>query len=167
MLVRSKGVPSHLLEQRYYRSVFIDEVQDFTEQQIFLMAEQATPKYHAVTLVGDMHQQLHRGNVQDINACFPYRPLNQYLLKQNKRQERQPQLAATAMLFRAIAQEDSRLHESGFIELWQEQAKKGESKQFYENLFSEVDNQLLEIINEQLMAVQLLLFAQHSNWRLS
>ena len=143
------SVPSHLLEQRYYRSVFIDEVQDFTEQQIFLMAEQATPKYHAVTLVGDMHQQLHRGNVKDINACFPYRPLNQYLLKQNKRQERQPQLAATAMLFRAVAQKDSRLHESGFIERWQEQAKTGESKQFYENLFSEVDNQLLEIINEQ------------------
>jgi len=143
------NVPSHLLEQSYYRSVFIDEVQDFTEQQIFLMAEQAAPKYHAVTLVGDMHQQLHRGNVEDIEACFPYQPLNKYLLKQNKRQERQPQLAATSMLFRALVQQDARLHELEMIEQWQEQAALGESKQFIESQFNELDNQLLDVINDQ------------------
>ena len=143
------NVPPHLLEQSYYRSVFIDEVQDFTEQQIFLMAEQASPKYHSVTLVGDMHQQLHQGNVEDLDACFPFHPLNKYLLKENKRQERQPQLAATSMLFRALVQQDNRIHELEQIEQWQEQAALGESKQFIECQFNELDSQLLDVINDQ------------------
>lgn len=143
------NVPSHLLEQSYYRSVFIDEVQDFTEQQIFLMAEQASPKYHSVTLVGDMHQQLHRGNVEDLDACFPYHPLNKYLLKENKRQERQPQLAATSMLFRAMVQNDNRLHELELMDKWQEQAQQGNSKQFYDVKLAEVDVHLLDALKDQ------------------
>ncbi|WP_233962468.1 hypothetical protein [Shewanella indica] len=142
-------VPGHLTESRYYRSVFIDEVQDFTEQQIFLMAEQADPKYHAVTLVGDMHQQLGQGNVCDIEACFPYRPLSRYLLKENKRQERQPQLAATAMLFRALVQQDSRLVDAENIEKWQRDSAQGDSRQFYDVLFDGVDELLLKVIERQ------------------
>ena len=142
-------VQGHMLEQPYYRSVFIDEVQDFTEQQIFLMAEQADPKYHAVTLVGDMHQQLGRGNVQNIEACFPYRPLTRYLLKENKRQERQPQLAASAMLFRAMVQEDTRLHDRGLMDRWREQASSGKDKLFYDREFEALDEQILDIIGEQ------------------
>lgn len=143
------NVPSHLREQSYYRSVFIDEVQDFTEQQIFLMAEQASPKYHSVTLVGDMHQQLHRGNVEDLDACFPYHPLNKYLLKENKRQERQPQLAATSMLFRAMVQNDNRLHELELMDKWQEQALQGNSKQFYDVNLAEVDAHLVKALKDQ------------------
>ena len=142
-------VQSHMLEQPYYRSVFIDEVQDFTEQQIFLMAEQADPKYHAVTLVGDMHQQLGRGNVQNIEACFPYRPLTRYLLKENKRQERQPQLAASAMLFRAMVQEDTRLHDCSLMDRWREQASSGNDKLFYDCEFAVLDEQILDVIGEQ------------------
>ena len=37
-----------------YRHVAVDEVQDFSEQQVFLMAEQANPEYRAVTVVGDL-----------------------------------------------------------------------------------------------------------------
>lgn len=142
-------VPAHMHESAYYRSVFIDEVQDFTELQIFLMAEQADPKYHAVTLVGDMHQQLGRGNVHDIAACFPYRPLNRYLLKENKRQERVPQLAATAMLFRAQVQLDSRLADAGLVDAWKHQAKAGGSKLFYDAQFDDLDHQLLEVLAAQ------------------
>lgn len=142
-------VPAHLMEQPYYRSVFIDEVQDFTEQQIFLMAEQADPKYHAVTLVGDMHQQLGQGNVKNIEACFPYRPLTRFLLKENKRQERQPQLAASAMLFRALVQQDERLHEWGQVDLWHEQAKRGSDKQFFDQPFDTLDKPLLRQISVQ------------------
>jgi hypothetical protein len=142
-------VPAHLVEQTYYRSVFVDEVQDFTEQQIFLMAEQADPKYHAVTLVGDMHQQLGRGNVQNIEACFPYRPLTRYLLKENKRQERQPQLAASAMLFRALVQQDSRLQEPETLAVWREQALSGVEKQFYHQPFDSLDRPLLDVIRRQ------------------
>jgi len=142
-------VPAHMLESTYYRSVFIDEVQDFTEQQIFLMAEQADPKYHAVTLVGDMHQQLGSGNVQNISSCFPYRPLNSYLLKENKRQEREPQLAATAMLFRAQVQQDCRLAEPEWVEKWITQAKTGSSKHFHDCSFEDLDHYLLGVVNDQ------------------
>lgn len=143
------SVPAHLVDQPYYRSVFIDEAQDFTELQIFLMAEQADPKYHAVTLVGDMHQQLGRGNVQNIEACFPYRPLTRYLLKENKRQERQPQLAASAMLFRALVQQDNRLHEWGLVDRWREQARSGTDKQFHHQPFDVLDESLLQVISAQ------------------
>lgn len=142
-------VPVHMAVSSYNRSVFIDEVQDFTEQQIFLMAEQADPKYHAVTLVGDMHQQLGRGNVRDIEACFPYRPLSRYLLKENKRQERAPQLAATAMLFRALVQQDSRLVDAENIAKWQRDSAQGDSRQFYDVRFDGVDELLLDVIERQ------------------
>lgn len=148
-LTQDAKVPAHLHVSPCYRSVFIDEVQDFTELQIFLMAEQADPKYHAVTLVGDMHQQLGRGNVHDIAACFPYRPLNRYLLKENKRQERVPQLAATAMLFRTLVQQDSRLADAGLVETWKHEAKTGGSKQFYDAQFDDVDHQLLDVLAVQ------------------
>lgn len=142
-------VPVHMHESSYYRSVFIDEVQDFTEQQIFLMAEQADPKYHAVTLVGDMHQQLGRGNVHDIVACFPYRPLNRFLLKENKRQERAPELAATAMLFRTLVQKDSRLADAGLVEAWKQDAKAGDRKQFYDVQIDDLNHQLLDVLAAQ------------------
>ncbi|MCC0088597.1 hypothetical protein [Aeromonas veronii] len=142
-------VPSHLAETSYCRSVFIDEVQDFTEQQIFLMAEQADPKYHSVTLVGDMHQQLGRGNVRNIEACFPFRPLTSYLLKENKRQERAPQLAATAMLFRALVQQDERLTDTKRIDKWRQDSSQGDSRLFHDIFFEDLDEKLLEVIECQ------------------
>lgn len=137
-------------EQPYYPSVFIDEVQDFTEIQVFLMAQQADPKYHAVTLVGDMHQQLVQGNVHHLEDSFPYQPLAKFLLKENKRQEREPQLAATSMLFRAMVQKDVRLQESPEqLMQWREQALEGKNKQFIDLPFADVDTKLINLISEQ------------------
>lgn len=62
---------SHLREPVFHSTVFIDEVQDFTEIQVFLMAEQASPKRRAVTVVGDFGQQLRSNTVVDIKRCFP------------------------------------------------------------------------------------------------
>ena len=62
--------PHKLKEGSFYQSVFIDEVQDFTEQQIYLMAEQTRPEYQAITVVGDIAQKLHHGSQIDIPACF-------------------------------------------------------------------------------------------------
>ncbi|EKN4010497.1 TPA: hypothetical protein ACPZOZ_001956 [Yersinia enterocolitica] len=137
-------------EQPYYPSVFIDEVQDFTEIQVFLMAQQADPKYHAITLVGDMHQQLVQGNVYHLEDSFPYQPLAKFLLKENKRQEREPQLAATSMLFRAMVQKDVRLQESPEqLMQWREQAQEGKNKQFIDLPFADVDTKLINLISEQ------------------
>lgn len=147
---QSSRLAPRLQEQPWYPSVFIDEVQDFTEVQVFLMAQQADPKYHAVTLVGDMHQQLGRGNVRDLDACFPYHSLTKFLLKENKRQEREPQLAATSMLFRALVQNDSRLQEpAGQLTLWREQAQNGTNKKFINQPFDNIDAELVDLISEQ------------------
>lgn len=142
-------VPAHLYVLPAYRSVFIDEVQDFTEQQIFLMAQQADPKYHAVTLVGDMHQQLGRGNVTDLNACFPLQPLHKYLLKENKRQERQPQLAAMSMLFRALVQQDQRIQQQEQLAIWQQQSAQGSSAEFRQLAWPDIDRALVNVIADE------------------
>lgn len=148
-VANTASVPSRFHEQIPYRSVFIDEVQDFTEQQVFLMAEQADPKYHAVTLVGDMQQQLGKGHVTNLDTCFPYRPLQKYLLKENKRQEKQPQLAATAMLFRALVQGDERINQPESVSQWRKDANRGTSKRFHGLSFESLDYSLLNIISEQ------------------
>lgn len=148
-VTNSSTVPPRFHEQIPYRSVFIDEVQDFTEQQVFLMAEQADPRYYAVTLVGDMQQQLGKGHVADLDACFPYRPLQKYLLKENKRQEKQPQLAATAMLFRALVQEDKRINQPEFVDKWRKDANRGTNKRFHGLSFESLDHALINIIADQ------------------
>lgn len=102
-------VPSRWCELSYYRSVFVDEVQDFTEAQIFLMAQQADPQYNAVTMVGDMRQQLGQGQAKAIKNCFPKASVTEFLLKENKRQEFKPTLQALSQLFRAQIQQDHRL----------------------------------------------------------
>lgn len=94
-----------LAEPNFYQSVFIDEVQDFTEQQVFLMAEQAQPAYRAVTVVGDVAQKLHNGSVIDIPACFPEQPIEQVKLTENMRQLGAPALAWFSACFRALMQD--------------------------------------------------------------
>ncbi|WP_421020426.1 hypothetical protein, partial [Klebsiella pneumoniae] len=83
-------------------------------------------------------------------ACFPYHSLTKFLLKENKRQERKPQLAATSMLFRALVQNDSRLQESaGQLTLWREQAQNGTNKKFINQPFDNIDAELVDLISEQ------------------
>ena len=48
----------HLGQMPHRVHVFIDEVQDFSEVQVRLMAAQADPRFHSVTAVGDFAQRL-------------------------------------------------------------------------------------------------------------
>lgn len=107
-----ESVPVRWQCTQYYRSVFVDEVQDFTEIQIFIMGHQVSPEYDAVTMVGDMYQQLKQGRVKDLEACFPYRKLSKYLLVENKRQEFNATLGSVSQLFRRMVQGDLRLSNS-------------------------------------------------------
>ena len=107
-----ESVPVRWQCTQYYRSVFVDEVQDFTEIQIFIMGHQASPEYDAVTMVGDMYQQLKQGRAKDLEACFPYRKLSKYLLVENKRQEFNATLGSVSQLFRRMVQGDLRLSNS-------------------------------------------------------
>jgi hypothetical protein len=88
------------IEHKFYQSVFVDEVQDFTEQQIYLMAEQADPEYKAVTLVGDIAQKLHNGQTIDIQSCFPNGKIPFIQLTDNLRQLESPVLALFSHIFR-------------------------------------------------------------------
>ncbi|MBY5946829.1 hypothetical protein [Photobacterium rosenbergii] len=145
-----RNLPPRLGKPTYYRSVFVDEVQDFTEIQIFLMGAQAHPEYHAVTMVGDMQQQLHYGNVKKIESCFPYHgSVDSMLLKENKRQERQPQLTATSHLFRGLVQVDKRLMSSLNIDELAKAASVGEAKYFVDLPFDLVDENILDVIQQQ------------------
>lgn len=99
------GSPASLKPPPYYQSVFIDEVQDFTEQQIYLMAEQAKPDYKAVTAVGDIAQKLHHGSSIDIQKCFPRATIAHVKLTENLRQLDAPGLAWFSACFRAKFQD--------------------------------------------------------------
>lgn len=96
-------VPPSLREAAYYQSVFIDEVQDFTEQQIYLMTSQADPRYSAITVVGDRSQQLLRNEEMHIADCFPIGKRAEFVtLEENLRQKGQPELAAFSSVLRQL-----------------------------------------------------------------
>lgn len=93
---------SHLAQPGFFSQVFIDEYQDFTEVQIHLMGSQAEPRRRAVTLVGDLRQQLRTVRSLDIDACFPRAKDEERLptvLLENKRQT--GTLARLSQKFRA------------------------------------------------------------------
>lgn len=92
---------SHLTESGYYSQVFIDEFQDFSEVQLFLMGAQANPTHRAITIAGDFCQQLSTQAGVDIAACFPGSASDEVepvMLIENKRQT--PVLALLAHRFR-------------------------------------------------------------------
>ena len=99
------GSPTGISEPAYYQAVFVDEVQDFTEQQVYLMVEQARPEYRAVTVVGDIAQKLHNGRVIDILACFPAQGVPRVQLTDNLRQLEAPGLAWFSACYRAQLQD--------------------------------------------------------------
>jgi len=92
--------PQCLTSPPFYQSVFIDEVQDFSEQQVYLMAEQARPEYFAVTVVGDPAQKLHNGSRIDVTSCFPGKHLKSVRLSKNMRQAEVPGIAWFSARFR-------------------------------------------------------------------
>jgi len=91
----SSTLPPSLRDPAYYQSVFVDEVQDFTEQQIYLMTSQADPLFTAVTVVGDRSQQLLRNEEIHIGKCFPIGHYPQFVeLDENLRQKSEPKLSS-------------------------------------------------------------------------
>lgn len=99
-----QGGLRQLQEPTFYQAVFVDEVQDFTEQQVFLMVEQSNPKYRAVTVVGDIAQKLHHGSSIDLRACFPSQAVPHVMLTENLRQADAPGLALFSASYRAVLQ---------------------------------------------------------------
>jgi len=95
-----QGGLATLRETPFYQAVFVDEVQDFTEQQVFLMIEQANPRYRAITVVGDLAQKLHHGSSIDLRACFPGHSVASVKLTENLRQTDAPGLALFSALYR-------------------------------------------------------------------
>lgn len=84
-----KRLAAPLSEPKFNSAVFIDEVQDFTEIEVFLMTSMADPQRNAVTVVGDFKQQLYGGTVRELAACFPFAQpseLHSATLVVNKRQ---------------------------------------------------------------------------------
>jgi hypothetical protein len=109
-----KRIAAFLAEPRYSSTVFIDEVQDFTEIEVFLMGRQADPRRSAVTVVGDFAQQLSAGKVKSLSSCFPganATELKVAKLLENKRQTKN--LASYSIHFRAKISEDSAALSSG------------------------------------------------------
>jgi superfamily I DNA/RNA helicase len=83
------GSIEHLAETPRYTQVFIDEYQDFSEAQLFLMGAHSDPAYRVVTLVGDLRQQLRSARQLDLAACFPLASKDERvpaMLLENKRQ---------------------------------------------------------------------------------
>jgi hypothetical protein len=71
-------------------AVFIDEYQDFSEQQVLLMAFRARPKYRQITVSGDPSQRLHRDGLSDIVTALPFGDgsIRSIFLDQNHRQSK-------------------------------------------------------------------------------
>jgi hypothetical protein len=101
----------HLYQMRRNNAVFIDEVQDFTEIQIFLMGMTARSTYHQITLSGDRFQRLQSEGAETYQRLFPAVPRNRHnrsvFLDHNFRQA--DTLAALSAGFRSIVQGDARV----------------------------------------------------------
>ncbi len=96
-------LPAGLHEAAFYQSVFVDEVQDFSEQQIYLMTSQADPSYSAITVVGDRSQQLLHNEEVHIADCFPIGKRPEFVaLDENLRQKGRPDLAALSTVLRQL-----------------------------------------------------------------
>ena len=88
----------------YRSSVFIDEVQDFSEIQILSLALLSDPQYDSVTAVGDPAQCLSRV-ASDISVSFPdgfWQNAKRQELRQNIRQEQIPLVSALSAKFRNL-----------------------------------------------------------------
>jgi hypothetical protein len=101
---------NHLYQIRRNTAIFIDEVQDFTEVQVFLMGMTALSTYHQITLSGDSCQRLHADGIQNHQNLFPFVPRSYrnkpIFLDQNFRQREE--LAEFSAGFRFVLQGDVR-----------------------------------------------------------
>ena len=86
----------------YRSSVFIDEVQDFSEIQVYLLSLLSNPKYNSVTAVGDSAQCLYT-TTSDISVSFPksmWEISRRQELTENIRQQNIPTINALSATFR-------------------------------------------------------------------
>ncbi len=86
----------------YRSSVFIDEAQDFSEIQVYLLSLLSDPKYNSVTAVGDSAQSLYNFS-SDISVSFPsemWANAKKQELTSNIRQQDVPTLNALSAAFR-------------------------------------------------------------------
>ena len=92
----------HLRQIRKYTAVFIDEVQDFAENELVLMGMVAAAPYHQITLSGDRKQRLQAAGSQSYDHLFPKVPRayrnKPFFLDHNFRQR--PELAAFSSGFK-------------------------------------------------------------------
>ncbi len=95
---------------RRFNAIFIDEVQDFTEVQIFLMGLTANHNYNQITVAGDIKQALRPDGCSKFFDLFPLVPQNMInnsiFLDRNYRQRES--LANFSNLFRSSIQGDNR-----------------------------------------------------------
>ena len=100
--------PGHFYQVRRRNAVFIDEVQDFTETEIFLMGMTVTDTYGQITLSGDRRQRLQERGTEDYRDLFPFisraRTNPSIFLDRNFRQREE--MAVLSAGYRAILQEE-------------------------------------------------------------
>lgn len=93
---------NYLVSAPYRSSVFIDEVQDFSEIQIFLLSMLSDPRHSSVTAVGDSAQCLYRIK-SDVAVSFAkdmWANAKTQELTENIRQQGVPTLNALSAAFR-------------------------------------------------------------------
>jgi len=103
----------YLNDLRMRSAVFIDEVQDFTEMQVFLMGMTVSHEYNQITLSGDMCQKLHKNGLSDYSRALPLVPRRRrnssVFLDINFRQR--DCLARLSAGFRTFLQKDTRIRD--------------------------------------------------------
>ncbi len=105
------NAPNHIYRVRRYTAIFIDEVQDFTEIEVFLMGMSASKLYHQITLSGDLCQRLQWSGSKTYNDLFPFVPQsnrNESIFLDRNFRQRAP-LARLSAGFRSLVQGDKRL----------------------------------------------------------
>lgn len=100
-----------LYQIRHNTGIFIDEVQDFSELEIFLMGMTVTDTYGQITLSGDRRQRLQENGTENYKHLFPLIPRRlqnpDVFLDRNFRQREE--LATFTARFRALVQGDNRV----------------------------------------------------------
>jgi len=105
------NAPNHIYRVRRHVAVFIDEVQDFTEIEVFLMGMSASKQYHQITLSGDLCQRLQWSGSKSYDDLFPSVPRgrrNEAIFLDRNFRQRAP-LAQLSSGFRSVVQGDKRL----------------------------------------------------------
>jgi hypothetical protein len=106
------NAPNHIYRVRRYTAIFIDEVQDFTEIEVFLMGMSASKQYHQITLSGDLCQRLLWSGSKTYDDLFPSVPRtsrNQPIFLDRNFRQRAP-LARLSAGYRSLVQGDRRLN---------------------------------------------------------